>query len=751
MRRVWIPLLSAALAVTSFCDRATAQIIPEDRRIEWVPGIPGGIPSYPIEYDVMVDFGAVGDGVTNDTSAFAEALAAATPGHAVYVPEGTYLITTTLALGGGVVIRGAGPARTLIHSQHDHATFSITGEEPVAVTTLSTAAGKDAQIVEVASSDGLSAGDLVQLARPEEVQQIVEIADVSGSQLTLSGLLYSDFPAGSTVARHNMIDGAGVEDMKIFVDWPELDGYNDTHKVWLANAKRCWVKNIETAGYSGDEVLVDNAYRCEVRDSYFHHELEAALAQNQFSAYGVELRNGASDCLVENNIFNIFRHAMVIQYDNAGGNVFGYNMSWDSYTINEETGHTERTLGIGDIEFHHQQVEAALFEGNHAECARMGSFDAEEDYAKRHNTLLRNRFTQSGVKSALTNNLVGNELPEKKYEVVSEHWYPENQFDVDTETLVHGNYIVFDNQGISWDPTIADHDIPSSYYYSEKPAWFCDLLWPAFGGDLMPDNTRRSPTEVRFWSILFPEVAPSDLALTVQGSEVQLSWTNNSTHEVDFVVARGSGAGNFERIGETSDTTFVDTGYAGTESLWYFVRARNHLGGENGDALGGESRPSNVVSTDPSDDTSGAPDCVLVRGGGVGVNSGSSGTGGADNGAYDSDSEAGCDCGMTGTRRTSAPVPWLLMLSLLLVRRRSGATASESSQQAVVVGVQGRGGMLGDDGRRSPPEHVLESTVEGWRQPAGLPVRHASPVVAFASRRLPRRKAGRRDRSRPEG
>ena len=45
--------------------------------------------------------------------------------------------------------------------------------------------------------------------------------------------------------------------------------------------------------------------------------------------------------------------------------------------------------------------------------------------------------------------------------------------------LVHGNYD-YVNRTISWEPTVADHSLPSSLYLSSKPAWFGDRPWPPF-------------------------------------------------------------------------------------------------------------------------------------------------------------------------------------------------------------------------------------------------------------------------------
>ncbi len=603
-----ISIVCAVLTVTSFGSIASSQIVPDDRRIQWAPGVPGGTPEYPVQYNVVTDFHAARNGTADDTSAITKALAAATPGHAVYLPEGTYRISSTLSVPEGVVVRGAGPTLTTVYSKQERSAFEIAGREPVSATTLSAKADKDADTLQVASASRLTAGSLIQLSRPDDVSQIVEVAAVNGSEVTLSGVLYSDFPEGSAVALHHMISGAGVEDLKIVMDWPALDGYEDADKVTMTYATRSWVKNVETQGYCGHEVLLANTFRCEVRDSYFHHDLQDALAKNEFMAYGVEVREGTSDSLVENNIFNIYRHAMVIQYDNAGGNVFGYNMSWNSYTLDDQTGKTERSCVIGDIEFHHQQVEQTLIEGNHAEFIRVTEGSA--DYDKSNNTMLRNRITQSGITTGEGNNFVGNEMPKRKYAPLTTDWAPDNEIRVEPDTIAHGNYVVFGGQGLQWDRTIADHEIPASYYLKEKPEWFCDLAWPAFGGDLMPNNQRRSPAEVRFWSIQFPEEKPSDLALEIQGDEVHLAWTANSSNDVDFIVVRGTKDGGFERIAETGDTSYIDGDFTADETRWYYVRARNHLGGENGNELGGESGPSNMVCTDPTLEVGDAPDCA---------------------------------------------------------------------------------------------------------------------------------------------
>ena len=85
-----------------------------ERAITWEAGVEGGIPTVPVRQNVL-DFGAVGDGVTDDAQAFKDAIAALPPeGGAVLVPAGTYLLRSKIRLDDGAVLRGQGAANTYL-------------------------------------------------------------------------------------------------------------------------------------------------------------------------------------------------------------------------------------------------------------------------------------------------------------------------------------------------------------------------------------------------------------------------------------------------------------------------------------------------------------------------------------------------------------------------------------------------------------------------------------------------------------
>ncbi len=62
----------------------------------------------------VTDHGATPDDNSDDTAAFEAALSAAEPGDVVGVPAGTFIIKKTLTLTDGVVLQGAGPAKTIL-------------------------------------------------------------------------------------------------------------------------------------------------------------------------------------------------------------------------------------------------------------------------------------------------------------------------------------------------------------------------------------------------------------------------------------------------------------------------------------------------------------------------------------------------------------------------------------------------------------------------------------------------------------
>lgn len=97
--------------------------LPAGRGLDWsLAGYKDGrepIPSPPATLNVVDDFGAAGDGVTDDTAALQAALAAAhesAEGGVVLLPAGTYLLTQQLSINrSNIIIRGEGANTTELY------------------------------------------------------------------------------------------------------------------------------------------------------------------------------------------------------------------------------------------------------------------------------------------------------------------------------------------------------------------------------------------------------------------------------------------------------------------------------------------------------------------------------------------------------------------------------------------------------------------------------------------------------------
>lgn len=95
----------------------------------------------------VMDYNAVGDGVANDWAALNAALAAAAAagGGVVFLPAGTYLVTTALNMNtSGVTIAGAGPAATIIKTVSNVQVLRSTGASGLVIRDLQILGDADA-------------------------------------------------------------------------------------------------------------------------------------------------------------------------------------------------------------------------------------------------------------------------------------------------------------------------------------------------------------------------------------------------------------------------------------------------------------------------------------------------------------------------------------------------------------------------------------------------------------------------------
>ncbi len=456
-------------------------IIPQSRRTVWDPGLPDGIPDDPIAVSVG-DFGAAGDGVTDDRAAFTAAIdSLPAAGGVVYIPAATYHIEGTIELGDGVVLRGAGSAQTRLE-------FDLGGASAPAIQSVTYDRGewraindgleKGTTVVTIANVAGITAPGYAEIEQQNDPQimytdpewnvdwadgsvgEMVRIVAVSGNRVTLAEPLHHSYRAAliPRLRPLQLVELAGVEHLAI----ERLDP-GDGPTIAFKNSAYVWVSDVVSETTYRAHVDTSSVYRCEIRDSRF---LDALDHGGGGHGYGASLGRHTTGCLVENNIFASLRHSMIIQVG-AAGNVFGYNFS--TY------GHDNDGNLLPDIALHGHYPAMNLFEGNIVEEIGFGDYWGP---AGPGNTALRNCVTGEGIfvhDSSDTQNLVGNVLLGTP-----------DVINIDssvTGTLRHGNYEAGE---IQRDSDITSHDIPSSLYLDAAPGFFGSSPWPATGPDVSP-------------------------------------------------------------------------------------------------------------------------------------------------------------------------------------------------------------------------------------------------------------------------
>jgi hypothetical protein len=465
-----------------------AEVKDMNQHIRWEPGIPGGIPDVAVKANVR-DYGAVGDGVSDDAAAIQKAIDAVDDG-AVFIPAGDYVLKAGLTINKSVVLRGEGAGKTRL-------LFDITDRTAINISKydrgewVDVASGHDFGSAQITVTDGsvFHSGDFVEIKQDNDpkvmytdpkwneswadpsVGQILTVKSVQGNTLTLDKPLYIAFRADlhPQLRTQGFVERAGVEDLYI-----KLSSKGDPVTIAMRNTAYCWIRNIESEYTSRNHVGISASYQCEIRDSYFHDSYDYGGGGH---GYGVNLGHPVTDCLIENNIFKHLRHAMLVQVG-ACGNVFGYN-----YSVETES---EGKWIPCDVSLHGHFPSMNLFEGNTVQKIDISDYWGPVGPG---NTFLRNRVEAHGFRimdHSHFQNVIGNELVDELQEI--------DIHDSVDGVFAHGNYV---NGALVWQAGVLDRTIPKSLYLTEKPNFFGDLEWPITGADLLP-NAGKIPAQMRF-------------------------------------------------------------------------------------------------------------------------------------------------------------------------------------------------------------------------------------------------------------
>jgi hypothetical protein len=342
------------------------------------------IPRVPPKLDVR-RFGARGDGKTDDTKAFLDAIKAAGQG-AIFVPPGRYVITNILEIRkSGVVLKGAGPDKTVLffpRTLHDIKPNmgATTGGRPTSNYSWSGGfvwlkghsrgrkladatpparrgdtqlrvskpgglrPGMEIEITQRDRSDNSLArhlyandpGDMKKLHGRTRTSQVCSIREVRGGTLLLDRPLRCDLKKEWTPEVRGFtpsVTNSGVEDLAFeFPVTPYRGHFTEKgfNAIALSGVVHCWVRNVVTR--NADSGIFASGRFCTIRDVRLESSRPAHGKSKTVGHHGVYL-TGNDNLLTKFEIRTRYIHDITVSH--CTGNVIsegkGEDLSLDHH------------------------------------------------------------------------------------------------------------------------------------------------------------------------------------------------------------------------------------------------------------------------------------------------------------------------------------------------------------------------------------------------------------------------------------
>lgn len=489
---------SLLLGYLLVCSAAFGQILPQSRQVDWsAAGYPGDIPD-PRRVEDVRQWGAVGDGRTDDYAAIQVGIDVL-GGRAgvLYFPAGDYLLQTPLVLPDSVVLRGAGAgvSRLVFDLQgRSGDCVVIEGDTPFPFTDILSGGSMGSLALTVGDVSGFTPGSYAEIEQENgdwdeqpapwatnAVGQIVQIEAVAGNTVFLKQALRVDLdtalqPVIRPITPRQQV---GIECLSLERRDFVAGGYG--YNFSFSHAAQCWLVGVESDKSIGSHIFASASTDITLSGSYFHDAYEFDGGSTR--GYGVTLAHHSGQVLVQNNIFRRLRHAMMVK-QGANGNVFGYNYS-------KEVVRSEFPYDLsGDISLHGHYASANLFEGNVVQNIIIDHYWGPSGPL---NTFLRNRAEGYGI---LLGTLVANaQLSDRQNflgnEVTSQLGFPGYFLLTGEDHFLYANHL-----GNSIVPFAIESFADQSYYLDGKPKFFGENSWPpigipqAYNHDLIPAQAR---------------------------------------------------------------------------------------------------------------------------------------------------------------------------------------------------------------------------------------------------------------------
>jgi len=222
------------------------------------------------------DFGAVGDGVTNDAAAFAAAIAAvATTGQSIYVPAGTYVIGSALTSTGHLNMFGDGDKSILDFSGATIAGSCITVSGSLTQIENISSASQYGLTVTFASAPSLAIDDVFCLYSTDLWNSArayyysgewCQVKGVAGSAATITNPLYDGYvPANTTVYKMNS-KAVSFRNLRL------VGSANTFGLLKIQFCEQAKLENVSVYNENYQGVEFDRCYNSEVTNCYMYNK-----------------------------------------------------------------------------------------------------------------------------------------------------------------------------------------------------------------------------------------------------------------------------------------------------------------------------------------------------------------------------------------------------------------------------------------------------------------------------------------------
>jgi hypothetical protein len=518
-------------------------ILGADRKVEW--GRAGvwkegqrGIPSYPVGITVNTtntshQYYCDPTGATDCRSKLQAALNACPAGQAVFLPAGTYRISSTLTMPSNVALRGAGPTRTTIRNYNNGEAIAMNGASgSQTATNISSGATKGSQSVVVANASAFSVGSLVlidQLNDPSFVTrtgaegtcswcgrdngnralgEINRVVSKSGNTIGLDRPLAYGYNASYTpqmcLMSGSPVVYAGVEDLAIT---PSSSSFSSSVGVLMQWAYSCWVRNTNIYGQAHKGVWI------------FAYCMGARSGTPTSTTWSSSTGPGLSGQHPEPVVLEPGReqhhedepqrgHPRLV---GGGGQRGGLQLHLQHEALRDLLVHARDRGPRGAYLHepvrgqHHPETEFRLHLGV-GEPSRLPEEPGHgpQPGGQRYQQSVGRRRRGVAVCDVVHRQRAGHPGYNGAYENTSPEeyslWSISNHSVTRSALIRHGNYD-YATQSVRWDSNISDRTIPESLYLDSRPGWFGGLEWPAIGPDVT-GYVKNTPASLRWQTYL---------------------------------------------------------------------------------------------------------------------------------------------------------------------------------------------------------------------------------------------------------